>query len=169
MKIINQIFMTVVTVVVMYQVSLGQEKTPVKDFNAKWQLDADKTDFGDLPKQYVPTFLALTQTKDAFTIERKFVDLAEPTKQTLTLDGKPQESKDEGQEIVRTLALSENKKVLTVNTKIHVIPNDQDPFDITRIETYVLAEDGMTLMLTRTSIMPDGAKQTAKALYNKLK
>jgi len=67
------------------------------------------------------------------------------------------------------LQLSDNKRVLTVNTKIHVLPTDEEAFDFSRVETYSLAEDGMSLVLHRISTYPDGKQEIVKAVYNKQK
>ncbi|WP_285008560.1 hypothetical protein [Pedobacter faecalis] len=58
--------------------------------------------------------------------------------------------------------------MITVNSKYHVTPEGQEPWDYTRVETYALAKDGKNLLLTRISTLPDGKQEIVKAHYDRV-
>lgn len=139
------------------------------DFNGSWNLDTAKSDFGGLPKEKASAVVInILQNRTGVTFDRTFQNVPVSSKETLGLDGKELEIKQDDFTAVRTLSLSADKMLLTVSSKYHVTREGQDPWDYTRVETYALAKDGKSMVLTRISVTPK-ATETVKAFYNKVK
>jgi len=138
------------------------------DFNGSWQIDTSKSDFGELPIERAAAIkFILIQSKTDVAFDRTFHNLPVGSKETLKLDGTEFENKQSDHTVKRTLQLSEDKLTLTVNSKYHMTPEEQEPWDYTRAETYALAKDGKSILLTRISVTPGGT-ETVKAFYNRV-
>jgi hypothetical protein len=138
-------------------------------FDGSWKLDTAKSDFGGVPKERAaPVLINLLQDKSSITFDRKFQNIPSIPKETLTLDGKEIEIKQDEFTAVRTLQLSDDNLRLTVNSKYHMTPEGQEAWDYTRTETYALARDGKSMQLTRISVTPGGT-DSVRAHYNRIK
>ncbi|WP_256003477.1 hypothetical protein [Pedobacter deserti] len=136
------------------------------DFNGTWKLDAG-TDLSSVSRSNeMPAAISLIMTDSTVSFERIFNSMPDPSKQVLKLNGAELVSAKGGSETKRTLTLSADKMLLTVKSKTHTVPEEGEPFDYSRTETYELEKDGKSLTLTRVLLMPDRT-ETAKAVYNK--
>lgn len=168
MKLLNQSIKILLVFGVIQ--SFAATKPYKTDFVGEWKLNVTKSSFGELPQQRAAAVsIKILQSKESITFERKFQNVPVSSKETLTFDGKDLEVKKEEYTALRSLTISEDKAVLTVNSKYHMTPEDQDTWDYTRVETYALAKDGKSMLLTRISTLPDGKQEIVKAFYNKVK
>jgi hypothetical protein len=71
-----------------------------------------------------------------------------------------------GTTVSRTLAWSEDGKIITISSKYKVHQENEAAWEYTRTETYALAGDGKTLTLDRISVTPQGTEKV-KAIYDK--
>lgn len=169
MKTIKQILKLAFVLGLICSLTSARPKALKLDFNGSWKLDTAKSDFGGLPKEKASAVIInILQNKTGVTFDRTFQNVPIPSKETLSIDGKELEIKQDDFTAVRTLSLSADKMLLTVSSKYHVTREGQDPWDYTRVETYALAKDGKSMVLTRISVTPK-ATETVKAFYNKVK
>ncbi|WP_276089151.1 hypothetical protein [Pedobacter sp. JY14-1] len=140
------------------------------DFNGKWVIDIAKSDFGvKTPETGAAAKMKIIQSKTEVSFDRIFHNVPVPSRETLKLDGTELEIKQDNYSVKRTLQQSGDGFTLTVNSRYHMTPEYDESWDYTRVETYVLATDGKSLLLTRISTLPDGNQEVVKAHYDRVK
>lgn len=167
MKNKNRLTATLMALIVVLSMTATNAQRIEKNFNGSWKLDEVKSDLKEVSESNgFPTMMKLIRTDTAVLFDRIFTSMPEPSKQVLKLDGTELVTKKGDNQTTRSLSLSEDKMVMTVKSKTYNVPAEGNPFDYTRMETYELAKDGKSLILTRVLVMPDRT-ETAKAVYNR--
>lgn len=166
MKNINQCIKAAIALLI---ICVSMATKPLKpDFNGFWRINIEKSDFGEKTAATgAAAKMLISLTKTEVTFDRTFQNVPVSSKEILKLDGTELEVKQEGFTAIRTLRLSDDKAVLTVNSKYRVTRESEEPWDYTRVETYALAKDGKSLLLTRISTLPDGKQEIVKAHYDR--
>lgn len=144
---------------------------PKVNFSGKWVLDLTKTDFGNLPHNWVYRQILVTQDSGAITIENL---ISRPgakdstSTEKLNFDGQVSEKaipNPKGTEIRSTTAETSVDGASLIVTKIYALNQSGSTGKIKDTETWSLSEDGKELMITKRIT---NATAEIKAVYKKM-
>jgi len=131
------------------------------NFSGSWQLDTNKTAFGEAPKNIIPWNLTVAQQADKLVLTRVLLNeqlqALPPKVETLALDGTPFQQTAGDTQIVTTIHwLDDASLMLTRNGTISAT------------ETWTLEEDGKTLFIDRSvEQKSNGFKYNIKCYYTR--
>ncbi len=141
------------------------------DFSGEWQLNNDKSNFGEGRRgsRMTATKLIIDQ-KETLKIERFSVnrdDEEVKTEETLTLDGKESKNETSRGERLSTAKFSDDGKSLQIESTI-TFQSQNGEFKMDSKEVWSLENDGNTLVIDNTMTTRRG-ERTQKLYYDKVK
>jgi hypothetical protein len=137
------------------------------DFTGEWNLNEDKSDFGDGPA-FAAIKIVVKQEGKTITIERTRMgrDGEERTSsETLTMDGKDNINEGERGTSNTVVTWADDKTTLTIKSK-REFSRDGEIFEMNSIEVWTLTEGGDILKIQSDISSPRG-ERSATLVYDK--
>jgi len=156
---------------VLFAVSLLLADTGELNFSGEWQLNKEKSNFGESGRgsRMAATKMIISQKEnlktERFSLNRDGEEVT--TEETLTLDGKECKNETTRGERISTANISEDGKNLTINTTMKM-ERQGNEFEMQIKEVWSLENDGDSLVIDYTTTTSRGERNRT-LYYDKVK